>query len=186
MVIAPDSKGNMWVANSDAVDVPCPPPPLLPGPGTRPSISLYTPDGVPYDGSPFSGGGLTLPWGVIVDGNDTVWVPNFGVFPNFDGQGDETDELTAISHFCGMDTARCPAGKDFVGDPISPDTGYTSDALDRITAAAIDLSGNIWLTNNYQRNPQPNNPGGNSIVVVVGAAGPVKTPVIGPPVPARH
>jgi hypothetical protein len=73
-----------------------------------------------------------------------------------------------------------------VGSPISPDTGYTSDALDRITAAAIDLSGNIWLTNNYQRNPQSNNPGGNSIVVVVGAAGPVKTPVIGPPVPARH
>jgi hypothetical protein len=186
MVIAPDSHGNMWVANSDVVDVPCPPPPSHPSSGKHPSISLYTSNHVLYPGSPFTGGGLTLPWGLIVDGNDTVWVPNFGVFPNFDGQRDETDELTALSHFCGTDPTKCPPGRNSVGSAISPDTGYTSDALDRITAAYIDLSGNIWLTNNYQRNPKPNNPGGNSIVVVVGAAGPVQTPVIGPPVPAPH
>ena len=28
--------------------------------------------------SPFTGGGITLPWGIAVDGNDTVWVFNFG------------------------------------------------------------------------------------------------------------
>ncbi|MGH3183122.1 MAG: hypothetical protein ACRDOH_23820 [Streptosporangiaceae bacterium] len=40
---------------------------------------------------PFSGGGLTIPWGIAVDGNDNVWVANFG------GQ--------RVSEFCG---AVCP------------------------------------------------------------------------------
>jgi hypothetical protein len=69
-----------------------------------------------------------------------------------------------------------------VGDPISPDTGYRSDVLERITGAEIDPSGNIWITSNWKLGANPVlNPFGNSIVVAVGAAGPLKTPLIGPP-----
>jgi hypothetical protein len=42
----------------------------------------------------------------------------------------------------------------------------------------------IWLTNDWKLIPNPKvNPGGNSIAVMVGAACPIKTPLIGPPVP---
>ena len=49
---------------------------------TAPSIALFLrhPDRKPHVDSPFTGGGLTIPWGVAVDGNDTIWVANFG-FP---------------------------------------------------------------------------------------------------------
>jgi hypothetical protein len=41
----------------------------------------------------------------------------------------------------------------------------------------------VWLANNWKRFPILNvvNPGGNSLAVMVGAAGPVKTPLIGTP-----
>jgi hypothetical protein len=42
--------------------------------------------------------------------------------------------------------------------------------------------GNIWITNNWKIKVDPNvNPGGNAIVIAVGAAAPLKTPLIGPP-----
>jgi hypothetical protein len=135
----------------------------------------------PYPGSPFTGGGLTLPWGIAVDGDDTVWVFNFGAVR----VGESTDIPTGISRFCGVTTANCPAGM-HVGDPISPDTGYRSDALERITGGQIDPSGNVWITNNWKRDANPFlNPFGNAIVIAIGAAGPVKTPLIGPPVPFK-
>jgi hypothetical protein len=69
-----------------------------------------------------------------------------------------------------------------VGKAISPDgTGYTSDALDRNTGIAVDPSGNVWLANNWKPTPLINNPGGNSIAVLVGVAAPLKTPLIGTP-----
>jgi len=134
----------------------------------------------PYPGSPFTGGGLTIPWGIAADGNDTVWVFNFGAV----AVGQTTTTATGISRFCGIDTKECPQGMQ-VGEPISPNgTGYQSDSLERITPGQIDPSGNIWLTTNWKTNPNPDlNPGGNSIVIVVGAAAPLKTPLIGPPVP---
>jgi len=177
---AADIQGNMWVANSDWLDSPCPTRTQV-GTAANPSITLYEKDTrKPYPGSPFTGGGLKLPWGIAVDGNDTVWVFNFGAVP----VGTTTDLPTGISRFCGVTTRECPNGLK-VGDPISPATGYTSDALERITGGQIDPSGNIWLTNNWKRDADPFlNPFGNAIVVAVGAAGPLKTPLIGPPVPA--
>jgi hypothetical protein len=184
---ASDSRGNIWVSNSDFMDVPCPPSPEPDlGRANHPSIALFLRDPVrkPHAGSPFTGGGLTIPWGIAVDGNDTVWVANFG-FP-FSTQPPDPDwpAPNRISHFCGVDTSKCPPTKRGVGKAISPDgTGYTSDALVRITAVAIDPSGNVWLANNWKRFPILNvvNPGGNSLAVMVGAAGPVKTPLIGTP-----
>jgi hypothetical protein len=176
---ATDIEGNVWVANSDWLDSPCPTRSEL-GEAEHPSITAFRQDTrEPYPGSPFTGGGLTLPWGIAVDGNDTVWVFNFGAVP----VEQTTDRPTGISRFCGVDTRGCPKGLK-TGDPISPETGYRSDALERITGGQIDPSGNIWLTNNWKLDANPiRNPFGNAIVVAVGAAGPLKTPLIGPPVP---
>jgi hypothetical protein len=177
---AADTQGNMWVANSDWLDSPCPTRAQV-GTAANPSVTLFDKNTrTPYPGSPFTGGGLKLPWGIAVDGNDTVWVFNFGAVP----VGMSTDLPTGISRFCGVTTRQCPKGMR-VGDPISPDTGYTSDALERITGGQIDPSGNIWLTNNWKLDANPfRNPFGNAIVVAIGAAGPLKTPLIGAPVPS--
>ena len=79
-----------------------------------------------------------------------------------------------------------PGRRNEIGDPISPATGYTSDSLERITGGQIDPSGNIWLTNNWKLDADPFlNPFRNAIVIVIGAAGPLKTPLIGPPVPFK-
>ena len=177
MGIAGDSSGNMWVSSSGRVDTPCVTP-LDTAQTGNPSVVLF-----PADGSRprrFTGGGITIPWGDAVDGSDTVWVFNFGQTGLGNGN-------TSVSHFCGTDTNTCPPRKR-TGGAISPPTGYTSDALDRVTGGGIDPSGNLWLLNNWKKtgptDPVYNtNPGGNSIVIVPGAATPVQTPVIGPPQP---
>ena len=75
---AVDSKGNIWVSNSDWLDTPCPTRTML-GTATNPSVTMFdAKDRKPHPGSPFTGGGITLPWGIAVDGDDTVWVFNFG------------------------------------------------------------------------------------------------------------
>ena len=51
----------------------------------------------------------------------------------------------------------------------------------RLPAVAIEPSGNVWLANNWKEVPIQTNPGGNAIVVMVGAAGPLKAPLIGTP-----
>ncbi|WNM57378.1 hypothetical protein [Candidatus Nitrospira allomarina] len=183
MGISGDSQGNMWVSNSNSVKVPCVDP-LDPQDGEQgPSITLYPADDSPP--SVYTGGGLTIPWGNAVDGNDTLWVFNFGQKPTRNVDENTVWPDTPLSHFCGADPGKCPSGKG-MGDPISPPTGYVSDALDRVTGGGIDPSGNVWLLNNWKKTgpygPVYNtNPGGNSFVIVPGAAGPVKTPLIGPP-----
>lgn len=179
MGISGDSKGNMWVSNSDAVNVPCVDP-FDPMGGGNPSVVFYPADG----GAPLQivkKGGLTVPWGNAIDGNDSLWVFNFGLTPLEDVEDGFEWPETGLSHFCG--TGKCPAGLT-VGDPISPDTGYTSDALERITGGGVDPSGNIWLLNNWKKIAPivyDTNPGGNSIVIIPGAGAPVKPPLIGPP-----
>jgi hypothetical protein len=153
------------------------------GTADNPSVTMVrASDRKPAPGSPFTGGGITLPWGVAVDGDDTVWVLNFGAAPP---PGLLIDVPTGISRLCGSDTKKCPPGMK-TGDPISPSTGYRSDSLERTTAGAIDPSGNVWLTNNWRIKVNPLvNPGANAINIVVGAAAPLKTPLIGPPVGFR-
>jgi len=176
-----DSKGNVWVANSDWLDSPCPTRDVL-GSAQNPSVTMYrASDRTPQPGSPFNGGGITLPWGVTVDGDDTVWVLNFGVLPP--APGNSTDIPNGVSRLCGADTTKCPPGF-ATGDPISPSTSYRSDALQRMTAGAVDPSGNLWVTNNWKIDVDPfKNPGGNAVVILIGAAAPLMTPVIGPPMP---
>jgi hypothetical protein len=88
-----------------------------------------------------------------------------------------------VSEFCGTEPANCPPGTR-TGEPISPSTGYGFDGLVRNTALQIDPSGNVWICNNWMNVPRLHkNPGGHQMVVYVGVAGPLQTPLIGPPVP---
>lgn len=166
MGIGADIEGNMWVADSGFASVPCPqgaPPPR----GHTGAVTMITSKGT--NPTEFTGGGLSNPWGVAVDGHDNVWVTNFG------GQ--------RLSEFCGKRTRNCPPGT-HTGDPISPDTGYGFDGLVRNTGVQIDPSGNVWVANNWKTYPFPErNAGGYQMVVFIGLAGPLRTPLIGPPRP---
>ncbi|MEZ0090159.1 hypothetical protein [Streptacidiphilus sp. EB129] len=172
--IASDSLGNLWVSNSGALVVPCGGATVA-GlaataqsaghiPGT--SVTMVRPDGT-VAAQPFTNNGLVLPWGVAVDGHDNVWVANFG------GQ--------RLAELCGARLSSCPPGYR-TGQPISPAaSGYTSDGLTRNTGVQIDPSGNVWLANNWLTVPVQTNPGGHQLVVFVGLATPVHTPLTGPP-----
>ncbi len=135
--IAADIEGNAWIANSGFASVPCPdgaPPP----PGHTGSITMITSNA--KHATKFTGGGLTNPWGVAVDGHDNVWVSNFG------GQ--------RLSEFCGRRLANCAPG-DHTGAALSPDTGYGFDGFVRNTGVQIDPSGNVWVANNWKTYPFP-------------------------------
>lgn len=179
MGIASDSKGNIWISNSGILRVPC-----TGGTGRSfldslqpaladdfqnddASMTLIRADGTAV--GPFTGGGTILPWGVAIDGADTVWVAQFS------GQ--------RLVHLCGAVPRNCPAGSRQAGAAISPDTGYGFDGFVRSTGVAIDPSGNVWVTNNWRMKPNPANPGGHQVIVFVGMATPVRTPLIGSP---RH
>lgn len=176
MGIAPDSQGNLWVANAGIMNPPCPDTTdnarfqavqEANSPGftnEKASVTMIDPDGNAF--GPFKGGGLIWPWGIAVDGNDNIWVANF--------------HDQRVSELCGVRPETCPAGLK-TGDPISPDGGYSSDALVRNTGVQIDPSGNVWLANNWETVPVLTNPGGHEMVVFIGLAKPIKAPLIGPP-----
>jgi len=163
---ASDSLGNVWVSNSGVIAIPCSTGELLEVPA--PDVELHGsvvqvgPDGTL---TRFEGAGMTIPWGIAVDGDDNVWVANF------------TGER--LSHLCGARLSTCPDG--VVGAPISPDTGYAFDGLQRNTGVQVDPSGNVWLTNNWIRFPVQIDPFGDGLVVYLGIAAPVRTPLIGTP-----
>jgi hypothetical protein len=172
MGIAGDSNGYMWVSNSKWVVAPCP--------GVRSKkqvseevgegggdVTLIKPNGQVAPGSPITGGGLDNPWGIAVDGDDHVWVANFG------GQ--------RLTELCGTEPKTCPPGKRQPGDAISPGGGYAFDGLVRNTGVAIDPSGNVWLANNWKNAPIQTNPGGYQIVAYLGLGTPTAAPQIGPP-----
>ena len=108
-------------------------------------------------------------WSVAVDGDDNLWVTSF--------IGSKLTEL------CGRNPAKCPTGTR-TGDPLSPPlSGFTNGGLQHLTAVQIDQSGNVWVANNWaQIDPTV---GGDGLVEFIGAAAPVRTPLIGLPQPAR-
>lgn len=166
MGVASDSRGNIWVSNSGLLNLPCP--------GNTIDLkerggSLTSIDSGGHVMSPdtgYTGGGALVPWGMAIDGDDNVWVSNFF------GQ--------RVSHFCGVPAKNCSKGLT-TGDPISLDGGYGFSGLTRNTAVEVDPSGNLWITNNWKQVSLPSNPGGYQVVIMVGAAAPVKTPLIGTP-----
>ena len=140
------------------------------------SVTLLRPDGSPYPGSPFTGGGLPGPWAAVVDGDDNVW------FSNFSGAHSPLVEL------CGVRTETCPPGMK-TGDQISPPNGYVGGGLQPETDLAIDPAGNVWLMNNWQDidscfgDPDEalsTRCGGQGVVIFYSMAKPVRAPQIGP------
>lgn len=180
-VIATDSLGNAWLAS-----------------GGDSTVYRLAPDGT-QAGAYTGVGGLNAPWGLAIDGNDSVWVANFGAM------GLESDYTTgALSHLAGANDATRPAGLN-TGDAISPPTGYTLPSagdpvllhngepvykdgtecytpLMRSTSCQIDQAGNVWVVNNWKprfRTDFPTghgNPGGDGIVIFVGLAKPPAWP----------
>ena len=164
---ASDSLGNVWVSNSGVIDIPCSSDESLeapaPGPHLLGTVAQVGPDG---STTSFGGAGMTVPWGIAVDGDDNLWVANFA--------GER------LSHLCGARTSTCPTGQ--VGDPISPaDSGYAFDGLQRNTGVQVDPSGTVWLANNWITVPVQTDPFGDGLVVYLGMAAPVKAPLIGTP-----
>lgn len=157
-------------------------------------VYRISPDGQQV--SPFSGGGIDTPWGLAVDGEDNVWVANFGAL----GPG-EVYTTAALSVLAGDTDKNRRAGLR-TGDPISPPTGYTLKSagepvllhngellygpgsqpcynpLIRSTGCSIDQAGNVWVVNNWKPDftddfpPRTGNPGGDGIVIFVGLAKP--------------
>jgi hypothetical protein len=184
MGIASDSMGNIWVSDSGILDLPCEGDlstiTFLEDIGTdgennaKAGVTLIRPMGnnsrkvTTFSKGAGKYGGLALPWGIAVDGNDNVFVCNFA------GQ--------RLTELCGVRLENCPPGKK-TGDPISPDNGYSSDALTRNTGVQIDSSGNVWVMNNWLNSAleHQTNPGGHEVVVFVGLAAPIRMPLIGPP-----
>jgi len=151
----------------------------------------YSPDGTQIGG--FHGGGVFHPWGITVDGEDNIWVANFGPLAL-----DSNFTHGRVSRLCGANPAGWPPGKT-LGDPLSPHTGYTLPSagsevlladgtplygkkgepsyapLMRQTGLSIDQAGNVWTCNNWKprfRTDITSNPGGDGIVIFVGLAPP--------------
>jgi len=140
------------------------------------SVTVLRPDGTPYPGSPFSGGGLPGPWAVAVDGNDNIWISNFAM------------ANSPIVELCGVRTEHCPPGV-HTGQQISPPGGFVGGGLQMQTDIGVDPAGNVWAMNNWQdidscvgTPPEALSTrcGGQGVVIFYGIAKPVRAPQIGP------
>jgi streptogramin lyase len=100
----------------------------------------------------FIGGGLDAPVGVAIDGAGNVWMTNY--------HGMSVSELAGI------------AGSS-PGAPLSGVSGYTDSSLIEPYGIAIDPSGNVWVADNGGGT-------GDTVTELIGAAAPVKAPLIGP------
>ena len=177
-----DSQGNAWLAALGDPNV----------------IYAFRPDGTQLGQGQFSGGGMCAPWDTAIDGEDNVWVANFGPLQQGSNFAGRLTKLWGINP---------PPGHN-VGDPISPPTGYTVPSagsevllhngvplyglgqppgplcfipMMRQTAVVIDQAGNIWSINNWKPDFDIDtiggNPGGDGIIIFVGLAPPPTTQV---------
>jgi sugar lactone lactonase YvrE len=127
------------------------------------TVTWFGPDGKVK--GQFSAPSIRGAWSIAIDGDDNVWVASF-----------VNRKLTLL---CGRIVANCPPGTK-TGEPISPaHTGFSNGGLQHVTAVQVDQSGNVWVANNWE-SIEPI-VGGNGLVEFIGAAPPVKTPLIGPP-----
>ena len=168
-----DSVGNAWVSS-----------------GGDDTVYVFANDGRQIGA--FGGGGMSGPWGLAVDGDDNIWVADFGPMQAgnvFAGR---------LSALAGANPAARPLGLS-MGEAISPATGYTLPTagsqvllhngdplygpgaapsfipMMRTTGIAIDRAGNVWTVNNWKPDfniDVASNPGGDGIVIFVGLAKP--------------
>ena len=135
-------------------------------------MSMIRPDGTQPAPTGFTSGGVvSVPSGVSIDGNDDVWVGNFW------GRG--------VVLMAGDDTKGHPAGTK-TGDAIHQ---FQSGSIQMITDVAVDPAGNVWAANNWNAleavvadspfRPTSTWGGGSGLTVIYGVAAPVKTPLMG-------
>ena len=114
------------------------------------SLGVVSSEGKVLSGGGITGGGIVHPQGIAVDGANNVWVANY--------RGPSISEVAGVGSAAGT------------GAALSPAAGWGPDAaLLEAFGLAIDASGNVWVTNF----------GLNTLTEFVGAAVPVKTPLLG-------
>jgi len=189
--LAMDSKANVWVASNTSLDFPAPKVPdgasimqqfeilgkaAFAYPKPTGVINMIRPDGTQpapmgFDG----GGGIDIPWGLNIDGNDDVWVGNIGRYPL--GR--------SVALMAGVDTKGHPAGTK-AGDVLHV---FKGGSIQMLTDVAIDPAGDVWAANNWNdpRIATSSDPdratstwgGGSGLTVIYGVAAPVKPPRMG-------
>jgi hypothetical protein len=172
--LALDSSGNAWVLNMYLSRPPS-------------NVSVFTPGGGKFTGSPFTGGGLatqnsfnaTSPRDVAFDASGNAW------FANLDGTATELNGLTgtAISPSAGFPIGTSTNSESGVAidnaghvwisgmngnvlyemavsnGALLGASAYNAGGLEQPYSIAIDASNNIWLPNNYD----PNSLVGNTV-----------------------
>jgi hypothetical protein len=172
-----DSQGQAWVASGG-------------------DSCIYLLDDEGNVAGQFTGGGIDSPWSTAVDGDDNIWVANFGPQTLVPPGNDFTN--ARLTKLAGSNPATRPPGLQ-TGDPISPASGYTLPSAGeqvllhngdplygpgalpaftpfmRVTGITIDQAGNVWAVNNWKPNIEVDilsNPGGDGICIFVGLAKP--------------
>jgi hypothetical protein len=142
--IAVDHSGSIWVANNP------PSPPTLGGF----SVTKLSSSGTILSGNNgYTGGDLSGPIAVAIDGAGNAWFANSYAYAPTDGYGTTVTELSNA------------------GTVLSGTYGYAANGnLFRMQGVVIDPSGNVWLGD-------PNDPYTGAVVELVGAATPVVTPL---------
>jgi hypothetical protein len=126
--LAIDALGNLWISNNYEFNAD----PRVPVCGGK-LLPELTPLGADAPGAPFTGGGVSgQGFGVVLDLKGNVWSGNFG----FAGKGCTVPPVTnSVSEFASD------------GQPISPAKGFTQGSIVWPQGMAVDLTGNIWITN---------------------------------------
>jgi streptogramin lyase len=172
VAVAVDGSGNAWLANQSSTTIT-----KIAADGQATSFSCCNaPSGLAIDqhgniwvtnfledsvselsptgavlSSGFTGGGLLRPQAIAVDGKDNVWAANY--------HGGSITELEGADGITP-------------GNPLSPGSGYgLSAGLSLPFSVAVDASGNVWVSSFAS----------NTVTEFLGAAAPLKTPLLAPP-----
>ena len=126
-----------------------------------------------------SGNGIYQPWSCTIDGNDNLWVANFGAnldtnlygVPHFTNNGIMISPSTGYTLPTGGSQVLLNDGTPLYGVGSSP----SYNPLMRQTVVKIDCAGNVWVANNWKPSTPEvtDNPSGDGIVIFVGIGVPV-------------
>ena len=119
-----------------------------------PNVSLFTNAGARIGPAVASGFGTIA--AIAIDGNSRAWVPSCNSYCATATTGNTLPDSIVELQLSGTNIS-----------VFSPSQGYQNTGFSAPAAVAIDASGNVWVTNT----------GTPGVTVLLGAAGPVKTPL---------